>query len=263
MDKNNYIFWLDDPTILYKNNAYTKFIPSADMTRIEQLNAVSRFCLYAIILMVIFGYRNSWLYVPIIGLIFTVVLYNIYLYDPEGTKKELFNERTNKYADILDDNTLVSPDSDEYYDIESGYYDSGNHLHIGKDYNTVVQKKPLYYSPEELISYTQHTCKRPSIDNPMANTPITMLNTPNSVAACNADDEDIKDEVNNLLDQDLYKDVGDLFTIKNSQRQFYTMPSTAIPSNREDFQNWLYNIGETCKESSAQCLRWEDLRFKR
>jgi hypothetical protein len=261
--KNNYIFWFDDLTVLYKDDNYTKFIPVAGTSRIEQLNAIARFCIYSIFLLFIFGRLNSWLYIPIIGIIFTVVLYNIYLSDPDGRRKELFNERANKYADMLEDDTLINPDEGVDYEIESGYYDTEGKLHIAKDYDSIVQKKPLYYSPDELLTYQKNTCTKPTLTNPLMNVPTTMLNTPNNVAACNAYDEDIKNEITNLIDADLYKDVTDLFSVKNSQRQFYTAPSTSIPSNREDFQNFLYRIDQTCKEDSVNCLRQTDLRFQR
>lgn len=44
-------------------------------------------------------------------------------------------------------------------------------------------------------------------------------------------------------------DPTDVFGRSQSQRQFYTMPSTSIPNDQGSFQNWLYLIpGKTCKE---------------
>jgi hypothetical protein len=46
-----------------------------------------------------------------------------------------------------------------------------------------------------------------------------------------------------------FSDPTDVFGKSQSQRQFVTMPSTTIPSDRESYQNWLYKIpGKTCKE---------------
>jgi hypothetical protein len=259
--KNKYIFWMDDPTVLYTNNNYTRFIPSFGMSRVEQLNAIARFCLYGIFLLFIFGRINSWLYVPIIGLIFTVVLYNIYQYDPDGRQKELFSERTQKFDEQQDKGIL---EDGKEYDLEAGYYDYSGNLISGDDYdNSVHIKKPIYYTPNELIQYQQNSCKRPTKDNPFANPPVTDFNTSNGVAACNADDVDISEAIVDTFNSEIYRNIDDLFDIKNSQRQFYTNPSTSIPSNREDFQNWLYRIDYTCKENSEKCLRDEDLRFKR
>jgi L-asparagine transporter-like permease len=87
---DNYIFWLDDPSVLYKNGNYIKILPEVGMSRVDQLNAVTRFCIYFIILLLLFRPdQASWYYCPLIIIIFIVILYNLYLYDPEGKKKRI------------------------------------------------------------------------------------------------------------------------------------------------------------------------------
>jgi patatin-like phospholipase/acyl hydrolase len=51
----------------------------------------------------------------------------------------------------------------------------------------------------------------------------------------------------------LYRDVGDLYGKSNSQREFYTAPSTTIPNNQTSFAKWCYSVGPTCKERSIYC----------
>ena len=55
-------------------------------------------------------------------------------------------------------------------------------------------------------------------------------------------------------------DPTDVFGRSQSQRQFYTMPNTSIPSDRASYQNWLYLIpGKTCKEGGcSQCTPGTD-----
>ena len=61
----------------------------------------------------------------------------------------------------------------------------------------------------------------------------------------------IKKKFNN----NLFHDIEDVYDRKNSQRQFYTMPSTTIPNNRDTFQKWLYKTPKTCKEGNGnQCV---------
>src|ERR1700744_1107544 len=91
-----YIFWLNNPAVLYENENYTKFVPSSDMTRVEQLNAITRFCIYSIILLFIFNKDNTWFYIPFVILILTIIFYYIYELDPEGRRKELIKERSGK-----------------------------------------------------------------------------------------------------------------------------------------------------------------------
>src|SRR5579863_6743477 len=69
LSPQRYIFWMNDISILWKNGAYLKFVPTSDMTRVEQLNALTRFCLYLIIFLLLFDRTDEFIYVPIIGII--------------------------------------------------------------------------------------------------------------------------------------------------------------------------------------------------
>jgi len=95
------------------------------------------------------------------------------------------------------------------------------------------------------------------------NPELSDYNNHNPPAACNADDDEIKDEISINFNKDLYMNIDDVWEKKNSQRQFYTIPSTSVPNNQTAFANWLYNSPKTCKEDQEGCLRYEDLRFKR
>ena len=72
MDK----FWLDDFSVLYEDYNFLKFIPTPDMTRIEQLNAITRLMLYMIIIMLACGQNEELLYIPIAVIVLTVLVYN-------------------------------------------------------------------------------------------------------------------------------------------------------------------------------------------
>ena len=65
----------------------------------------------------------------------------------------------------------------------------------------------------------------------------------------------IKKLVDNKFSQGLYKDINSVYDRENSQREYYTMPSTTIPNNQGDFANWLYMTPKTCKEGNGnQCV---------
>lgn len=61
----------------------------------------------------------------------------------------------------------------------------------------------------------------------------------------------VKKDIQKKFNNNLYKDINDVFSRKNSQRQFYTVPVTTIPNNQEEFSKWLYDIGPTCKEGNG------------
>jgi hypothetical protein len=135
--------------------------------------------------------------------------------------------------------------------IETGYIDSNDNLRFNRVTGRLTKGSDVSYS-----------CRKPTIDNPFMNPPITDFNT-DAPAACNSDDENIKNSITKSFNNNLYMDIDDAFDKMNSQRQFYTVPNTAIPNNQGDFANWLYRTPVTCKEDQEQCLRYEDLRFKR
>lgn len=129
----------------------------------------------------------------------------------------------------------------------------------------VESKKGEAKSSEKQIEQITNTCSRPTEDNPFMNFTMYDRITENSdkLPACNIDDPEIKKEIEDYFDNNLYKDVSDVFNKRNSQRQFFTMPSTTVVNDQEGFAKWLYNSPQTCKENSEYCLRYEDIRAKR
>lgn len=82
--------------------------------------------------------------------------------------------------------------------------------------------------------------------------------------ALNLTDPAVKEKVEKLFFQgsDSPQSISDFYNRDGGRHQFYSMPSTSIPGNREDFQNWLYKMPARCKEQ-GDCLLYEDLRAKR
>ena len=115
-------------------------------------------------------------------------------------------------------------------------------------------------------------CTLPTTDNPFMNATMKdYLNVDDNVdiinrpPACDTSNPDIKKQIDQQFNNNLYIDVSDLFGKLNSQRNFYTTPSTTIPNDRESFQKWLYNTPQTCKENQEFCnsLNYENLRSNR
>lgn len=257
--EDKYIFWMDDPKILYTNNGYLQFIPNNEMSRVEQLNAVTRFCIYLSILLLLFKKPSAWFYLPITVILFTVILYNIYDYDPLGRTKEYNKILENKKEAMTNSKIIPSHNS-----IETGKYDMDRNLIVDGKFDPpkyIRNQEHSLYTPDELESYRKGTCRRPTKDNPFMNPPITDFGNGDVPTACNDEDDNIKEEVEKKFNIDLYRDVDDLFDIKNSQRQFYTVPNTSIPSDQPGFANWLYNSPTICKENQENCLRYNDLRY--
>lgn len=283
-----YIFWLDNFKVLYQNGNFYRFVPTYDMTRVEQLNAITRFCIYFIILIILFSGNEKWLFLPIFVIAMIILIYNVYDSDLNGKSKE-FQKRLN-YRKIdrlkklnVENNVSTEKDFDcttcnldlfEEDDkpknpndvLETGYYDSGNNLIIGSEYdppNYVRYKDPSLYTYDELMEYKNASCRKPTADNPFMNPFTTDYGTEYVPVACNANDDEIKQLVGDAFDKNLYRNVDDVFERENSKRQFYTIPATSVPNQQKEFAEWLFKSPVTCKEDQENCLRYEDLRFKR
>jgi hypothetical protein len=276
-------FWMNDVTEIYKNNNHLKFFPKYNTTRIEQLNAITRFSLYFTLLIIIFNFNQEWLYLPIATIVITVILYNINKTDNDGNKKQLekiLNIRKKEKEvkqDKIDEQMahdgdksykldIDTDEEQENYDLEAGFIDYDKELLTGpksKIPKYQRNKPESLYTVEELEEYKRNTCRKPTKENPFMNPDITDYNNGDPPAACNAYDEDINDNMNLNFNHELFRDVDEVWERANSQRQFYTIPNTSIPNNQTEFANWLYKVPETCKEDGTQCLRYEDLRFQR
>ena len=94
---------------------------------------------------------------------------------------------------------------------------------------------------------------KPTVHNPMMNINLITDDKTKEAAPNSWNNEEVKEEIEDKYNYNLYRDVGDLYGKSNGQRQFYTMPSTTIPNNQTSFAKWCYSTGPTCKETSIYC----------
>jgi hypothetical protein len=99
----------------------------------------------------------------------------------------------------------------------------------------------------------------PTEDNPFMN--VLLTDCPDRAPAADITDPEVEQQVDQHFNNTLYRNVNDIWGKNNSQRQFYTNPSTTIPNDRDSFMKWCYNTPYTCKEgNSERCLKYEDPR---
>ena len=94
----------------------------------------------------------------------------------------------------------------------------------------------------------------PSPRNPFMNVLVDEIKyNPTRPEAASVDIPVVKATLDDFFKVNWYSDPTDVFGKKQGQRNFITMPSTTIPSDRESYQNWLYKIpGKTCKEGGRE-----------
>jgi hypothetical protein len=101
-------------------------------------------------------------------------------------------------------------------------------------------------------------CTKPTQLNPFMNVLMDeFASNANRGPACNSNRKDVKKDIENFFESDLYRSVDDVFNKNASFRQFYTNPVTTIPNDQEGFSKWLYFSEEkTCKEGNLlRCVR--------
>ena len=101
-------------------------------------------------------------------------------------------------------------------------------------------------------------CRVPTKDNPFMNPSISDYgtNVPPPPKSCPSyNNTGVQRRVEELFNEDLYRDVNDVFGKNNSQRQFYTVPGNRVPNDQGSFAQWCYGTPPTCKEGNKiACL---------
>lgn len=124
---------------------------------------------------------------------------------------------------------------------------------------------PVFKEDEELT--------KPTINNPFGNNSVLdIIDNPErppmvKYGEHNEKSLDVKQDIEEKFNYNLYKDLGDLYGKTSSQRQFYTTPSRGSipPDPNGDFKNWLYGKMPSCKDNIFECGKTihEDPRRKR
>jgi len=195
-------FWSKNYKILYDKERLTEFFPSGEMTMIEKLNAITRLSIYAGIILSILTYKYLYLYIPIIVLLFTYLIY------------------------------YMKKDELEFYLTNTDYTKNNVNKNLA---NNIGNTFPTQSNPFMNFNVITDNPKRPS-------------------AITSYDNKIIKKDIESKFNHNLYRDVSDLYGNNNSQRQYYTMPSTTFPNDQTSYAKWLYNTGPTCKEDGVKCV---------
>ena len=127
-------------------------------------------------------------------------------------------------------------------------------------HNDSILKESMSDKIDDLVKLNdlETECRIPKKDNPFMNPTLSdygnnKLPEPKSCPSYN--NVGVQRRVEELFNEDLYRDVNDIFGKNNSQRQFYTVPGNQIPNDQHSFANWLYGTPSTCKEGNRiACL---------
>lgn len=265
INKTSDPIWMDDFTILFKTDKLNEFFPTKKQTNEERLNSIVRLSIYVSIILCIYHSNTMYSSIFIFFLFFTFTIYKHHpkkisetnkinlttvqqaqLEVEQAAQKEVGNPSLNNFTPTIKKSLGT---------LQNG--DSGQEIGIEKLENEVFVEK-------------SETCTKPTIANPFMNfTMADMMtfdengNMVDRPPACDTNDPEIKQQIEEAFDNNLFKDVNDVFGKMNSQRNYFTMPWTKTINDQDAFARWLYLNPATCKENQENCLNFEDLRSKR
>jgi hypothetical protein len=248
--------WIQDPSILIRKDRITDFFPSKNQKNEARLNSIVRLSLYASIALWMYYSDIKYLAIFLFVLGLTYVVYNNH---PVNSPVSLTSGNENFEGES--EPAVVTEDKT---DAKWNAQKNGNWGYI----SDTVDSNSRQIKPS-----IEDSCIRPTVDNPFMNSTMKdylNIDDNNKIVdrqpACDINDPKIKKQIDADFNNNLYKDVTDIFGKLNSQRNFYTMPWTTIPNDpKHDFAKWLYLSPKTCHEDQEACTNnlYEDIRANR
>ena len=120
-------------------------------------------------------------------------------------------------------------------------------------YNYQMEKNrkiEKYLNDNDLDIINNEKCVKPTQENPFMNP--SLIGNNNKYNSCSIENEHIKDNIDYFFNKNVFRETDDIYDKSLLDRQFYTVPSTSIPNNREKLASWLYERGPSCKENNGE-----------
>ena len=224
--QNTYIhenYWFQDLAgTIFNLDLALKIIPRGEMTYPEKINSLVRLSIYIGLILALFYTNYLFLYIPILVMIFTYMLYIFRLGELDkmravnGPNAKLENISNGQNANLMKKNI------------------KGMH---GESFENMLNVK---------------RCSKP-VNNPFMNALVFDSRLRN--AACDAIKPENQLAIEKEYNKYCIKDISDIYNHNSGRRQFYTVASTTYPNDQGGFANWLYRTPPTCKEGNgAQCV---------
>jgi hypothetical protein len=225
-------YWFQDlGNTIFNLDKSLKIFPSSNMTYPEKINSLVRLSIYMGLILGLFYKNYLFLYIPIIVMVLTYLLYIFRIDQLESLNA---NQGPNSSLNSINQKNL---DDLKKHNMTTSYsYGRGNN------------------SPENFKDILNiKTCSKPNTLNPFMNPLVFDSRLRDS--ACDSIKEENQLQIEKEYNKYCIKDVSDIFNHNSGRRQFYTVASTTYPNNQGGFANWLYKTPPTCKEGNgSQCI---------
>ena len=236
-------FWLQDPTVLFKNDSIMQIIPTTEMTREAKLNAMTRL----IIVLTLLGFLLTMSYKLILLGAVSLGMIAILSNATDKTKAVIAQKKQEKQ---------------EKQDKKEGFANYAN-------YNTGRRRTMNMPVMEPASSGLMF--QAPTPQDPLMNVLLTDIQfNPKRPAAEPAFNPKVEHDINqsaqkfvvddlggnpNLEDR-LFRDLGDNYEFSNSMRNYFATPNTKIPNDQHAFAEYCYGSMISCKEGNMMaCAR--------
>ncbi len=214
--------WINDFNQLIRQDRLMDFIPKPDMAFSEKVNSIVRLSIYAGIILGLLHNNYLYIYIPIVVMVTT---YLVYMFQSDKSKED-FDTLPRKLDPVTE-----NPSLDRY---------NQQQAEAEKD---------------------EANCVSTTLDNPFMN--LLAADDRRRGPACKmVDNEELSNKVKANFNNNLFKDVDDIYNRKHSERQYYTMPNTKAANDQGKFAMWLYSSPMTCKEGSGDaCVAGNEYRL--
>lgn len=209
-------FWINDPTILFNSNYIFELFPKEYMSKEQKLNAITRLVFILTILGYLITQNIKMFFTGVITIGVIILLYKINFFKQKDNNKKNIN-------------------------LEG--FTNPNYIEENKKNHTL-----------------------PTKENPIMNVLLTEINDdPNRKSALPAYNSNVEKEINNsvksliknnlgdndIVEERLFREIGDNFEFEQSMRNFYATPNTRIPNDQEAFANFCYGDMISCKDGDG------------
>jgi hypothetical protein len=224
-------YWFQDLGNTIFNLDYAlKIFPDSDMTYAEKINTLVRLSIYIGLILGLFYKNYLFLYIPIIVMVMTYLLYIFRIDQLEGLRQ---NQGPNSNLNSINQKNL---DDLTKRNMSSSYSYGGDNPNSFKDILNIK------------------TCSKPNTLNPFMNPLLTeILDNPDRPDAAPITSHEVKKQIEHAFQQtsDLHMDTSDRFDLSQAMRTFSTLQSATIPSNQDGFLKFLAKGQDEPDYSSA------------
>jgi hypothetical protein len=222
-------FWSSEPTILFNKDYIFELWPTESMCYEQKLNAISRL----IILLSILGFIVTGnLRIMVVGIVTMGVIYFMWTKNVGKNGKEGFKE---------------------------------------KDQGALVNAPDLTTDPITLDTFLKDNFYTTNKKNPLSNVLLTeIMDNPDRRSAPPAFNPDVQEDITSATkktvqflnpgikntNKQLFSSLTDNFYLDQSNRAFFSNPSTKIPNDQGAFADFLYGDMPSCKDGDGiQCIK--------